>query len=55
MGADNKYAFLNRGNLLQDFQMQLSQKRKKFSESVFAFCKFRLYFEHFEEKDDPDS
>ena len=55
MGADNKYAFLNRGNLLQDFQMQLSQKRKKFSESVFAFSKFRLYFEHFEEKDDPDS
>ena len=52
LGADNKYSFLNRDNLLQDFQMQLSQKGKIFSESVFAFSKFRFNFEHFQKKYD---
>ena len=28
--ADDKYVLLNRGNLLQYFQMQLSQKQKMF-------------------------
>ena len=33
--ADDKYSILNRDNLLQDVQMQLSQKRKTFSPSFF--------------------
>ena len=32
--------------------MQLSQKGKIFSESVFAFSKFRFNFEHFQKKYD---
>ena len=35
--ADDKYSLLNRGDLLQHFQMHLSQKRK-------MFCKFFLHF-----------
>ena len=53
--AENKYSVLNRGNLLQDFQMQLSQKRKIFSKLFFAFSKLRFNFEHFQKKDDPHS
>ena len=33
--------------------MQLSQKRKFFSQFFIAFCKLRFCFEHFEKKDDP--
>ena len=33
--ADDKYSVLNRDNLLQDVQMQLSQKRKTFSPRFF--------------------
>ena len=55
MTAENKYSVLNRGNLLQDFQMQLSQKRKIFSKLFFAFSKLRFNFEHFQKKDDPHS
>ena len=35
--ADNKYSLLKRGNLLQHFQMQLSQKRKLFSNFFLHF------------------
>ena len=38
---DDKYSFLNRGNLLQHFQMQLSQKRKNFSDFFFFFWHVR--------------
>ena len=55
LAADNKYFLLNGGNLLQDFQMQLSQKRKIFSKLFFAFSKLRFNFEHFQKKDDPHS
>ena len=59
LAADNKYSVLNRGYLLQRFLMQLSQKRKTFSEFFFffffAFSKFRFNFEHFQKKDDPQS
>ena len=48
--ADDKYSLLNRGNLLQHFQMQLSQKRKIFSGFFFAFAKFSFNFEHFQKK-----
>ena len=55
--ADDKYSFLNRANLLQHFQVQLSQKRKIFPKFIFflAFSKFRFNFEHFQQTDDPDS
>ena len=53
--ADDKYSILNKGNLLQRFQMQLSQKRKTFSEFVFGFSKFRFNFEQFQKKYDPHS
>ena len=43
--ADEKYSLLNRGNLMQHFQMQFSQKQKMFSEFFFAFSEFRLNFE----------
>ena len=32
--------------------MELSQKRKIFSEFVLAFSKFRLKFEYFQKKDE---
>ena len=60
MMADDKYSLLNRDNLLQDLQIQLSQEEKKifpnfFFFFFFAFWKSRLYFEHFRKKDDPHS
>ena len=51
--ADDKYYLLNRENLLQDFEMQLSQKRKSFSDIFFQLAKFRFNFENFQKKDDP--
>ena len=48
--VDNKYSLLNRDNLQQHFQMQLSQKRKKICEIFFAFPKLRFNFEHFQKK-----
>ena len=52
---DDKYSLLGRGNLLQHYQIQLSQKRKIFPQFVFAFSKFLLNFEHFQKKVDPHS
>ena len=51
--VDEKYSLVKRGNLLQHFHMQLSQKPEIFSEFLFAFCKFRFNFEHFVKIDDP--
>ena len=42
MTADDKYSLLKKGNLVQDFKMQLSRKRKIFSKYFFFF--FFLYF-----------
>ena len=53
--ADDKCFLVNRGNLLQHFQMQLYQTRKIFSEFFFSFSKFRFNFEHFQKKDEPHS
>ena len=47
MTACDKYAILNRENLMQQISMQLSQKQKTFSESSSAFFKSRLNFEYF--------
>ena len=45
MTADDKYSLLKKGNLVQDFKMQLSTKRKIFSKYFFFFFFFFfLYF-----------
>ena len=55
LSADGKYSLLNRDNLTQPIQMQLSQKEKGFSEFSAAFLKDCLNFEYFFKKDDPPS
>ena len=40
--ADDKYSVLNRDNLLQLLQMQLSQKQKTFSQIFFFFVIFEI-------------
>ena len=55
MAADDKHYLLNRDNLTEPIQMQLSQKQKTFSEFFFAFLKSSLNFEHFQKKDDSHS
>ena len=53
--GDDKYFLVNRENLRQPIQMQLSQKRKTSSEFVSVFFKFILNFEHFRKEQDPHS
>ena len=53
--ADGKHYLLNRDNLTEPIQMQLSQKQKTFSEFFFAFLKSILNFKHLPKKDDPHS
>ena len=55
LSSDDKYYLLNRDNLMQPVQMQLSQKQKTFSQFCSAFHKSNLNFEHFQGKDDPHS
>ena len=43
--ADDKYSLLNRDNLREPIQTQLSKKQKTFSEFVAAFLKYILNFE----------
>ena len=45
--ADYKYSLLNRGNLREPIQTELSKKQKTFSQFVAAFLKYRLNFEQF--------
>ena len=52
LSADGKYSVLNRDNLTQPIQMQLSQKQKTFSQYFCAFLKSSLNFAHFQKKDD---
>ena len=44
---------LNRDNLTQAIQIQLSQKQKIFPEFFFAVLKSILNFKHLPKKDDP--
>ena len=53
--VDDKHYLLNRDNLTQPIQIQLSQKQKIFSEFFFAFLKSILNFKHLPKKDDPHS
>ena len=50
LATDEKYLVLNRENLRIPIQMQLSRKKKLFSEYFAAFFKFKLNFEYFEKK-----
>ena len=50
--ADDKYSLLNRDNLTQAVEMQLSQKQKTFSEYFSAVSKCRLNFENFQQQED---
>ena len=53
--TDDKHYLLNRDNLRQPIQMQLSQKQKTFSEFFLAFLKSTLNFKHLPNKDDRHS
>ena len=53
--ADGKYSVLNRDNLTQPIQMQVSRKQKTFSAFFSTFLESSLNFEHFEKKDDSHS
>ena len=55
LAVNDKQYLLNRDNLTQPIQIQLSQKQKTFSEFFFAFSKSILNFKHFPKKDDPRS
>ena len=50
LSADGKYCLLNRDNLTQPIQMQLSRKQKSFSDFFSAFLKSNLNFEHLQQK-----
>ena len=53
--VDDKHYLLNRDNLTQPIQIQLSQKQKILSQFFFAFFKSILNFKHLPKKDDPHS
>ena len=50
LAADEKHYLLNRENLAQAIQMQLSQNQKTFSQFLFAFLKSILNYKHFPKK-----
>ena len=50
--ADGKYAVYDFDNLQLSIQMQLSEKRKNFSQFFVPFLESTSNFEHFEKKDD---
>ena len=53
LAANEKYPVLNRDNLTIPIQMQLSQKKKAFSQFLGAFLKSTINFKFFEKKDYP--
>ena len=53
--VDDKHYLLNKDNLTEPIQIQLSQKQKILSELFFAFLKSILNFKLFITKDDPQS
>ena len=53
--VDDKHYLLNRDNLTQPVQMQLSQKEKTFSEFLFPYLKSTLNFKHLPKKNNPHS
>ena len=55
MTVDDKHYLLNRDNLTEPIQIQLSQKQKIFSQFFFPFLKSLLNFRHVPKKNDPHS
>ena len=55
LSAADKYSLVNRENLTETIQMQLSQKQIDFSYFFSGILKSILNFEHFEKQDDPYS
>ena len=53
--VNDKHCQVNRDNLRQPIQMQLSQKKKKLWWIFFGFLKFRLNIKYLPKKDDPHS
>ena len=53
LSVDGKYSLVNRDNLTQPVQMQLSRKQKIFSRFFPEYLKSSLNFEQFLKKDDP--
>ena len=53
LSSNGKYSLLDRDNLMQRVQMELSQKQKTFSQFFSSFSKSSLNFEHFQKKDHP--
>ena len=51
--VDDKHYMLNRDNLTQPIQLQLSQKQKTFSQTFFAYLKSILNYKHLPKNDDP--
>ena len=51
--VNDKHYLLNRDNLTQQIQMQLSEKQKPFSEFFLPVLKSILNFKHFPKNDDP--
>ena len=48
--ADDKHYLLNRDNLAQPIQMEVSQKQKSFAQFFFAFSKSIFNFKHLPKK-----
>ena len=55
LSADGKYSLLDKDNLTQRSQNQLSQKQKKFSAFFSSFLKASFNLENFQKKDDAHS
>ena len=53
--VDDKHYMLNRENLTQPIQVQLSLKKKTFSKFFIPFLKSILNYKHLPKKDDPHS
>ena len=53
--VDDKHYLVNRDNLTQPIQMQLSEKQKIFSKFIFAVLKSIFNFKHLPKKEDPGS
>ena len=53
--VDEKHYLLNRDNLMQTIQIELSQKQKTFFQFFLAFLKSILMFKHLRKKNDPRS
>ena len=51
--VNDKHYLLNRDNLTQPIQMQLSEKEKTFSQFSVPFLKAALSFKHLPKKDHP--